>query len=125
MVEERKKNIREYKRIWAYNKSREQGCQIKAEMTKTKDPVYLKKRGQKYRANMSEEKKEEIRERERQRYKNGGDEYQKEYIKRPEVIERRLENDKKKRANYTEDDKEKTLLDTIDVTDEKNILADI
>ena len=105
--EERKKNIREYKRIWAYNKSREQGCQIKEEMTKTKDSKYLKKRGQEYRANMSEEKKEERRERERQRYKNGGDEYQKEYIKRPEVIERRLEREKNKRANYTEDDKEK------------------
>ena len=32
--EERKNKIREYKRVWAYNKSREQGCQIKAEMTK-------------------------------------------------------------------------------------------
>ena len=51
---------REYKRIWAEKKRREQGCQIKAEMTKSKDPEYLKKRSQIYRSNLSEEKKEEL-----------------------------------------------------------------
>jgi hypothetical protein len=55
--EARLASIREYKRVWAENKRKEQGCQKKCEMTKTKDPDYQKNWRRNKTANMTEEEK--------------------------------------------------------------------
>jgi hypothetical protein len=39
-LEQKKKELKEYKRVWAENKRREQGIKPRSEMTKTKDPEY-------------------------------------------------------------------------------------
>ena len=57
--EERLLNIREYKRIWAENKRREQGCQKKSEMTKSKEADYKNNWRRNKIANMTPEEKAE------------------------------------------------------------------
>jgi len=56
---ERDDKIREYKKHWAENKRREKGCQIKAEMNKSKTSEYKAEQSRKYRAKMTSEQKEE------------------------------------------------------------------
>jgi hypothetical protein len=42
-LEQKKKELKEYKRVWAENKRREKGIKPRSEMTKTKDPEYYNK----------------------------------------------------------------------------------
>lgn len=56
--EQRKKDMKEYKRVWAENKRREQGIPLKSEMVKTKDPEYYNKWAKEKRESETPEAKE-------------------------------------------------------------------
>jgi hypothetical protein len=100
-LEEKTKDLTEYKRKWAENKRRENGIapreKIKmADMEKYKQEQYKKQREK--RANMTEEERSQYLEKKRERYiDNAINEKQREYVNRPEVKEKRLEDQRKKR----------------------------
>lgn len=56
--EQRKKDMREYKRQWAENKRRENGIPSKSEMVKTKDPEYYNNKAKEKRETETPEAKE-------------------------------------------------------------------
>ena len=65
---ERLDNIREYKREWAEKNRREKGCEIKSEMTKTKDPHYKAEWSKNMRATETDEHKAERLRKRREAY---------------------------------------------------------
>lgn len=56
--EQRKKDMKEYKRLWAENNRREKGVLLKSEMVKTKDPEYYNNWAKEKRESESIEAKE-------------------------------------------------------------------
>ena len=56
--EQRKKDMKEYKRVWAENKRRENNVPLKSEMVKTKDPDYYNNWAKEKRDSESTEQKE-------------------------------------------------------------------
>jgi hypothetical protein len=67
-LEARKERTRERARLWAEKNRREKGCEIKSEMTKTKDPDYKANWARKMRATETDEHKEERLRKEREAY---------------------------------------------------------
>jgi hypothetical protein len=107
-IEERKEKDKTYHREFAEKQRRAKGVQLKSEMTKTKDPTYIKEHRTNYLANRPEEMKQKERERNNNHYHNGGGkEYQKEHLSKPEVHQKRMEDQRKKRAGMTEEEQEK------------------
>lgn len=107
-IEERKEKDKTYHREFAEKQRRAKGVQLKSEMTKTKDPEYVKEHRTNYLANRPEEMKQKQREQQNDHYHNGGGkEYQKEHLAIPEVHQKRMENQRKKRAGMTEEEQEK------------------
>ena len=78
------------------------------EKKQIEDPTYIKEHRTNYLANRPEEMKQKERERNNDHYHNGGGkEYQKEHLSKPEVHQKRMEDQRKKRAGMTEEEKEK------------------
>lgn len=94
---------RNYQRAYCEKKRREAGCQKRSEMVKTKSETYQKD----LYASKTEEEKEKLRARGRELYYESGQERQREYISRPEVNQKRMEDQRKKRAEKTPEQKEK------------------
>jgi hypothetical protein len=59
VIEQKKQDLTEYKRIWAEKNRRAKGCKLKSEMTLTKDPNYSAKWSRNKRATETPEEKEE------------------------------------------------------------------
>ena len=107
-MEQRKIDLRTYHREFAEKQRRAAGVQIKSEMTKSKQPDYNKEKQREWIAKKTEEEKEELREHKRELYhKNGRNEHQREYVSRPEVHQKRMEDQTKRRAEMTDEQREK------------------
>lgn len=63
-----KDELKEYKRVWAEKNRREKGCEIKSEMTKTKDPHYKAEWSKNMRATETDEHKAERLRKRREAY---------------------------------------------------------
>ena len=94
---------RNYQRAYCEKKRREAGCQKRSEMVKSKSETYQRDL---YASKIGEEK-EKILERKRERYYESGQETQKAYVSRPDIHEKRMEDQRKKRAEKTPEQKEK------------------
>lgn len=105
-MEQHKEKERKYQREFAEKQRRAAGVPIKSEMTISKQPDYGKEQQRKWIANQTEEKKEDLLERKRERYYETGQEYQREYVSRPEVHQKRMEDQNKKRNEMTDEQRE-------------------
>ena len=105
-MEEHKENEmeyqREYQREYCEKKRRKAGCQIRSEMVKTKSETYQRD----LYASKTGEEKEKLLERKRELYYETGQEYQREYVSRPEVHQKRMEDQNKKRNEMTDEQRE-------------------
>lgn len=102
-MEQRKIDLTTYHREFAEKQRRAAGVPIRSEMTISKQPDYGKEQQRKWIANQTEEKKEDLLERKRERYYETGQEYQREYVSRPEVHQKRMEDQNKKRNEMTDE----------------------
>ena len=83
------------------------GITPRSEMTKSKQPNYERDLMRKYRATFSEEKKESIKIKQRDSYHNsGGKERQQKHLQNEEVHNKRMEQQRLKRANLTQEQKD-------------------
>lgn len=87
--------MKEYKRKWAENNRRKKGVAKKEKIKTADEKAYKREKAREYRANYTEEKHQEILAKKKEAYDN---EKQKEYVNRPEVKERRLAEQSRKRA---------------------------
>jgi hypothetical protein len=79
----------------------------RSEMTKTKQSNYDRDKTREYRARLTNEKKEIINTKERDRYHNkGGKEYQSKYLQNEEIHNKRIEQQRLRRANLTQEQKD-------------------
>jgi len=90
----RKEDLREYKRKFAEDTRRAKGVAKKEKVKTANEKEYKKNKMAEYRANYTEDKKVEVLAKKREAYDN---ETQKEYVNRPEVKERRLTEQTRKR----------------------------
>ena len=98
-LKERKEKDKTYHREFAEKQRRAKGVQLKSEMTKTKDPEYVKEHRTNYLANRPEEMKQKQRDQQNDHYHNGGGkEYQRQHLSKPEVHQKRMEDQRKRRA---------------------------
>ena len=93
---------RNYQRAYCEKKRREAGCQKRSEMVKTQSETYQKD----LYASKTEEEKEKLRARGRELYYESGQERQREYVSRPEIHEKRMEDQTKRRAEMTDEQRE-------------------
>ena len=105
-MEQRKIDLTTYNREFAEKQRRAAGVPIRSEMNISKQPDYGKEQQRKWIANQTEEKKEDLLERKRERYYETGQEYQREYVSRPEVHQKRMEDQNKKRNEMTDEQRE-------------------
>lgn len=76
-------------------------------MTKTKQPNYVRDRARQYRARLTDEKKEIIKTKQRDAYHNsGGKERQQTHLQNEEVHNKRMEQQRLKRSNLTQEQKD-------------------
>lgn len=94
-LKERTDALREYKRKFAEDTRRAKGIAKKEKVKTANEKEYKRNKMAEYRENYTEEKKAEVRTKKREAYDN---ENQKEYVNRPEVKERRLAEQTRKRA---------------------------
>ena len=87
-------NLKEYQRKWAEKKRREKGITIKEKVKTADNKKYKREKAKEYRANHTDEQRAEINKNRRDSYDNSN---QLEYINRPEVKEKRLADQQKKR----------------------------
>jgi hypothetical protein len=88
-------DLREYKRKWAEDNRRAKGVAKKEKIKTADEKTYKREKAREYRANHTEEKHQEILAKKNEAYDN---ETQKEYVNRPEVKERRLAEQTRKRT---------------------------
>jgi hypothetical protein len=88
-------DLREYKRKFAEDTRRAKGIAKKEKVKTANEKEYKKIKTREYRANYTEDKREEVLAKKREAYDN---ETQKEYVNRPEIKERRLAEQTRKRA---------------------------
>ena len=86
---------KEYQRKWAEGNRRAKGVAKKEKVKTADEKLYKREKAREYRANYTEDKREEVLAKKREAYDN---ETQKEYVNRPEVKERRLAEQTRKRA---------------------------
>lgn len=83
------------------------GITPRSEMTKTKQPNYDRDKTREYRARLTDEKKEIIKTNQRDAYHNsGGRERQQTHLQNEQVHNKRMEQQRLKRANLTQEQKD-------------------
>jgi hypothetical protein len=110
-LQTRKDNIVKYQADWHKKmypiKQQILGITPRSEMTKSKQPNYNRDKTREYRAKLTDDKKDNIKSKARDTYNNsGGKERQAQYLQNEEVHNKRMEQQRLKRANLTQEQKD-------------------